>query len=205
MQFFPSVKGSVIQLCVFTARDQTCTQKDCQYSHKPKGKRPCLAFHTLGDYCKDDKTCLLETPKLEGHSTFMTSAKRYPTKEVQPGTSTETVQATDQARSGWSGDGSSGIGDGGSSRGGNGGVDNGISQNPFLTRHLTLQTQTQIQPPHKCTRPDSTHRPSTNPAASGNWREPRTNPSPSPLPGKSTSERPCWPQRQAETPPAIAS
>jgi hypothetical protein len=59
MPFYVTIEGQAIQLCVFAARSQPCTRKDCPYSHEPKERRVCTAFHTRGDFCKDDKNCLL--------------------------------------------------------------------------------------------------------------------------------------------------
>jgi hypothetical protein len=60
MPFFTSIKGQTVQLCVFTARSQQCPRKGCPYSNEPKNQRICKAFHTRGDYFRQDaERCLL--------------------------------------------------------------------------------------------------------------------------------------------------
>jgi hypothetical protein len=58
MPFFPTVDGDYAQLCVFVARDQDCTRKDCTYPHELKLRRPCRFFHSKTDYCRDGDACL---------------------------------------------------------------------------------------------------------------------------------------------------
>jgi hypothetical protein len=59
MPFFPTVNGDFAQLCVFTARGQDCSRKDCAYCHELKLRRPCRFFHSKSDYCRDGDACLL--------------------------------------------------------------------------------------------------------------------------------------------------
>jgi hypothetical protein len=51
MPFFATLEGKFTQLCVYTAQDQPCPNKNCEFSHEPKNRRICPMYHNPKERC----------------------------------------------------------------------------------------------------------------------------------------------------------
>jgi hypothetical protein len=122
MPFFETLDGQTIQLCVFTAKNQECTRKDCSYSHEPKDRRPCRLFHSKADYCKDGDTCPL------GHNETRKAFNQMKLRKTKdkPRDATGLADGNNRAI----GHAAGGTGGGGSNASGGGGA-RADNQNPY--------------------------------------------------------------------------